>query len=248
MKITALVSAAVLASTSPFVDASSLYNCKVQGTYQVFDDPNDPLLPTTSEKNWATTKIRSSYNAVHSVHNNDFTMTSSSFDEFDYEQARFEDGKEVILVQEEASAALRGTPKEKEAPLGWFIMWFFRLRALNVVSCRLCQNWDDDDAMRMTVDLDTPSTHSRWEAAWCDELQQGGKLVFEYATNCAFELYDCVVTSANPNEEDGAAPGDAAPLEIMDIVNAGPLVVGAGMEEIQAEAEAEIEAQEMHEG
>jgi hypothetical protein len=235
MKLTALLSV-LLASTTSFVDSASTYSCKVSASYNVYDDPNDPLIPTSSDRNWATGKIKSSYNAVHSS-GNDFTMSSSSFTKFDYSKAMNAEGEVVQAAA--TTTALRGSKNEEEAPLGGFIRWFMRLRALNVLGCRLCSEWDDDDAMSVTVDLDAldaSRTHGRWEKAWCDELQQGGKLVFEYAINCAIELYSCALKSDNPNGDEG---GDAP--EIID-VHPGPIAVGAGM----AVIEAEIAAQEMH--
>ena len=169
---------------------------------------------------------------------------TNTFNSFTYDRIAVADGEgEGESIPADASA-LRGSKKEEKEHLGFFR--YFRYKFLNnqnKVSCSLCNQWDDDDALEAAVELDAldaTATHSRWEAAWCDELRQGGKEVYKYVSDCDITLYACTLASANPNADGG---GDAP--EIKD-VHPGPLAVGAGIEEIEAEAEAEIAAQELH--
>lgn len=231
MKCSIFVSV-LLTVVSPLSTIGANYDCKVDGNYDILDDPDDPLLPTTSEQAWAADKLKTSYNAVHSVYNDDFSIDTISVLGFDYDPAQLEvdNSKDII----DARFNLRGIEKLRDTILARWVKWRMKLRAKNKVGCWLCSNWDDDDAMRVTVDLDATETHSRWEAAWCDELQQGGVLVYEYATDCTIDLYDCtLIPEQTPKDNASNIPGT--------------MTVGAGMEEIQTEAVAEITAQQMNE-
>lgn len=203
------------------------YSCKVDGIYNILDDPNNPLLPTTSQKTWAAGKIKSSYNAVHSVYNNDFTVGNITVVGFDYSPARRlgEDPNQETLIVDSPLPRLRGNRDMSNA--AQWIKWRMRLRSKNSVACRLCSNWDDDDALRATVDIDATATHTRWEAAWCDELQQGGVAVFEYAMACTIDLYDCTLIT------------EEAPIANSGITGTAK-TVATGMEDIANEAAAEM--------
>ncbi len=204
------------------------YDCKVDGNYDIIDDPDNPLLPTITEQEWAASRIKTSFNAVHSVYNNDFTIDTITVQSFDHDPAQLaiDDTKDALDIL----TRLRGSKKKQETTHASWIRWRMRLKAKNKIGCFLCKNWDDDDAMSVTVDFDAGETHSRWEAAWCDELQQGGVLVFEYSTDCTIDLYDCTLIS-----------------EEIGVNIPGPTTVSDGMRQIKAEVEAEIADQEMNE-
>lgn len=171
----------------PFSLASSIYDCITEGTYKVWDLEDDPLLPTGSQQNWASSRLKTSYNAVHST---DFNMNSEDFDTYTYEPDRRYENK------------LRGSVAAGSNILKWHFMY----KAQVVIGCTLCSQWDDDDGFLSTESkLDASSTHNRWVAAWCDELQQGPHPVFQYAFDCAIDLYNCVLSSENPTTN-GTAP------------------------------------------
>lgn len=221
-----------LTLASPFGIEGASYSCKADGNYNVLDDPNNPLLPTTSEKAWAADKIKSSYNAVHSVYNNDFTITEITVAGFDYTPARrLEENPIQEDVMDPPMPRLRGNMDDATAAR--WIKWRMRLRGNNKVGCRLCSNWDDDDSLSRTVDLDATATHGRWEAAWCDELQQGGVAAFEYAMECTIDLYDCTLIT------DETLPPNSGIIEIARTVE-------SGMEDIANEAAAEMVVQEIN--
>mmetsp|Transcript_57946 Transcript_57946/g.168021 ORF Transcript_57946/g.168021 Transcript_57946/m.168021 type:complete len:245 (+) Transcript_57946:592-1326(+) len=231
----------VLLLSNLFFASAAKYDCDVSATFQTYDDPNDPLIPTKSDRTWAVGRVQTSYNAVHDKDNDDFTMSSASFDSYSYKKARLgdeEEEKETEAVEEvQQTGGLRGLRRalqELKAGLEYkFIYYFHDLRAIVDVFCTLCRDWDDDDSLAMTIDLEdelsATKVHSRWEAAWCDELQQGGRLALEYATNCKIEIYNCKLSSANPFADGGDE----------EVAHA----VGDGADNIMAEAEKEIAAQ-----
>lgn len=281
MKISALFSTVVLASMWPIVSAQSVYDCEVDGNFdvsenslrtlsftiklepshnqlcrqKVLDDDADPIIPTAEEEEWAISRIMVSYNNVKFQYNPDFEMEAINITSYTVD----ENPLDVVADQ---SSGLRGGRKwrgqvrgagrrneeieadepsklSSEGKLGKLKRWSHRARAKNDIKCAYCKSWDDDDSLQEdgTAALDESLNHALWVADWCEELRQGPYPAFFYVDNCAITLYNCATRLADPNAENKI---DAEAI-------AGAIVVGAGMETIEAEADAEIAAQEMHE-
>lgn len=156
--------------------------------------------------------------------------------------------------QEEDASLLRGAAKKAvNVADDVFRKVWWDYRATASAGCKLCHSWDDDDALDAAgdsvIELDESSlqgtqAHNRWVAAWCDELQQGGKEVFQDVTECSISLYSCIVTTPNPNgDEEGEGIVDTID-EIMESNFALP--IHEGVEAIQAEADAEIASQSLN--
>jgi hypothetical protein len=205
MKITILATVLALVASPLSASAGTTYSCKIDAGYEVEDDDTNPTYPTTAEKDWSASKLMTSYRAIHSsTSGGDFDMVSSSNYDFTLDEQTREKGQ-VHLPGKLDGNSLRGGTKVR----GWSI-YDALLRFTGSVQCNLCGSWDDDDAAEgakitkkekdwLAEYVGASETHNRWVLAYCDELQQGGQYVFEYASDCYINLYDC--TSSVWNNE-----------------------------------------------
>jgi hypothetical protein len=213
LNILATVLAALAAPPLSASAAGTTYSCKIDAGYVVEDDDANPTYPTTAEKDWAASRLITSYRAVHgSSSGGDFDMVGSSNYDFTLDEK----------TGTNKNKKLRGKVR------GWSI-YDALLRFYGSVQCRLCRTWDDDDAaegaMITTKEQDwlaeqagAPSeTHNRWVLAYCDELQQGGQYVFEYAYDCYINLYDC--TPSSDEMEQIKQREEAAKMDTVEVVH-----------------------------
>jgi hypothetical protein len=205
MKINFLATAVLALVASPLLaSAATTYSCKIDAGYVVEDDDTNPTYPTSAEKDWAASRLITSYNAVHnSTSGGDFDMPSSSNYDFTLDEQTSKKGHQVHLPGKLDGNSLRGGGKVR----GWS-NYDALLRFTGSVQCNYCGSWDDDDAAEgatitkkekdwLAEYVGVTETHNRWVLAYCDELQQGGKYVFEYAYDCYINLFDCTSTAWN---------------------------------------------------
>jgi hypothetical protein len=195
-KISAIASILAFLVATPFsAVATTTYTCNVDAGYEIEDDESNPTYPTTSEKNWAAGRLKTSYQALHT--GGDFSMPSITVDNFTLDGQRLNDKNN----------------KNVRTGSGALHMFDALLWSSSSIACNLCGSWDDDDAAADGAALEetavtkkeadwladyyvkATTTHALWVAAFCDELQHG-PAVFKYAENCQITLYDCTTSAS----------------------------------------------------
>jgi hypothetical protein len=187
MKISAIASilAFVAAPLSAF---ATTYTCTVDAGFKLDQaDGNNPVYPTTAEKNLAAATLQSSYEALeHDDGNSDFSMTGISVTDFTL------DGDPEGLNKNKNLRTGSGAAHQFDAVL----------KSTSSVACNLCGSWNDDDAAGAALDTADwlAETHSRWIPAFCDELNHLADIFEDSCFDCYINL--TCTTSLSNNEHD----------------------------------------------
>jgi hypothetical protein len=156
-------------------------------------------------------------------------MTAISWTSFTMNPARGE-------VEKAERLSLRGAATEEK--VGSWMVYDAHLYNGPSITCNLCGDWDDGDAMSfVAAGKDTAkggaavavskeeqalinnnsgasATHNRWVEAWCNKLNLGPYDVFEFVYDCALTLYDC--TSMEEGIEEGVKASGKIMADIID--------------------------------
>jgi hypothetical protein len=162
--------AALLVAMAPWTQQSSFlasavteYDCTWTGSFEYHE------IATSTDEEWALYSLRSTYNDIHHTYNDDF----------------------------EASAEYQVSWSNTPAPAPQ--TYDASTEGGGIVECDTCNAWDDelqvedeDEPLPTTAGPWTQMTNrERWEAGWCDQMDQGPPPDNFHGANSCVIVLDC---------------------------------------------------------